>query len=158
MVADPSPGTPPNPWRRRYVALVPPVNPRHGATVLVVDDDAAWRAVLERWLQDEGMRGIGVARGEWVTGAIHTHQPDVVLLDVHLPGIDGLYVLGVVRRHWPTLPVIIMTAFGGRETAELARRCGATGYLDKPFRMTELASELARATGGRDAEANADAQ
>lgn len=115
-------------------------------TVLLVDDDSAWRVALERWLQGEGMRGIGLGRGEWITSAIETHRPDVVLLDIHLPGLDGLQLLEVVRLRWPHLPVVIMTAFGGAETGELARRCGATGYLEKPFRMGDLMTELARAT------------
>lgn len=115
-------------------------------TVLLVDDDGAWRVALERWLQGEGMRGIGLGRGEWITSAIETHHPDVVLLDIHLPGLDGLQALEVVRLRWPHLPVLIMTAFGGSETGELARRCGATGYLEKPFRMSDLMTELARAT------------
>jgi DNA-binding response OmpR family regulator len=116
-------------------------------TILLVDDDSAWRVALERWLRGEGMRGIGLGRGEWITSAIETHRPDAVLLDVHLPGVDGLRVLEVVRHRWPGLPVIIMTAFGGRETGDLARQCGATGYLEKPFRMAELMAEIARATG-----------
>jgi DNA-binding NtrC family response regulator len=120
-------------------------------TVMVVDDDAAWRVALERWLHSEGMRGIGLGRAEWITSAIETHQPDAVLLDIHLPGSDGLQVLEVVRHRWPVLPVIVMTAFGGQETGDLARRCGATGYLDKPFRMADLMTELRRVTGHRPA-------
>jgi DNA-binding NtrC family response regulator len=127
------------------VGLVPAVNAARATTVLLVDDDGDWRAALERWLQGEGMRGIGLGRGEWITGAIETHRPDVVLLDIHLPGLDGLQVLEVLRLRWPSLPVVVMTAFGGLETAELARRCGATGYLEKPFRMADLMTELARA-------------
>jgi two-component system nitrogen regulation response regulator GlnG len=125
------------------------VNHERVTTIMVVDDDTAWRGALERWLSSEGMRGIGLGRAEWVTTAIDTHKPDAVLLDIHLPGTDGLQVLERVRHRWPTLPVIVMTAFGGRETGELARRCGATGYLDKPFRMAELMLELRRATGDR---------
>jgi DNA-binding response OmpR family regulator len=120
------------------------------STVLVVDDDAGWRVVVERWLKREGMRVIGLARGEWIAHAIERHRPDVVLLDVHLPGLDGLQVLEVVRHRWPTLPIIVMTAFGGRETAELVRRLGANGYLDKPFRMDHLVAELTRMVQGHD--------
>ena len=121
------------------------MNAARATTVLLVDDDGDWRAALEHWLQGEGMRGIGLGRGEWITSAIDTHRPDVVLLDIHLPGLDGLQILEVLRLRWPSLPVVVMTAFGGFETGELARRCGATGYLEKPFRMAELMSELARA-------------
>jgi DNA-binding NtrC family response regulator len=115
-------------------------------TVLLVDDDGGWRAVLERWLRGEGMRGIGLSRGDQIASAIETHQPDVVLLDIHLHGVDGLQVLEVVRGRWPKLPVIVMTAFGGSETGELARQRGASGYLEKPFRMSDLMSEVERTT------------
>jgi two-component system nitrogen regulation response regulator GlnG len=116
-------------------------------TILFVDDDAAWRVVLDRWFRGLGLRSIGLARGEWITHAIEQYQPDVLLLDIHLPGRDGLHVLEDVRRRWPTLPVVVMTAFGGKQTADLARHVGATGYLDKPFRMDELTDELRRVVG-----------
>ena len=117
-------------------------------TIMIVDDDSAWRVALERWLRDEGMRGVGLSRGEWITSAIETHRPDAVLLDIHLPGVDGLQVLEIVHQRWPSLPVIVMTAFGGRETGDLARRCGAAGYLDKPFRMADLTQEIQRLISG----------
>ncbi|HEU4369048.1 MAG TPA: response regulator [Methylomirabilota bacterium] len=113
-------------------------------TVVLVDDDGAWRTVLGGWLEGEGMRVIRLARGEWITSAVETHRADVVLLDVHLPGLDGLDVLEALHRRWPALPIIVMTAFGGPDTADLAHRCGATAYLDKPFRMTELMDHMER--------------
>jgi DNA-binding NtrC family response regulator len=124
------------------------VNRQRATTIMIVDDDTAWRVALERWLRTEGIRGVGLARGEWLTTAIETHKPDAVLLDIHLQGMDGLQALEVVRYRFPSLPVIIMTAFGGPETGDLARRSGATGYLDKPFRMRDLMAEVERATGG----------
>jgi DNA-binding NtrC family response regulator len=111
---------------------------------VLVDDDGAWRAALGGWLEGEGMRVVRLARGEWVTHAIETHRADVVLLDVHLSGLDGIEVLEAVHHRWPKLPVIVMTAFGGPDTADLARRCGATAYLDKPFRLTDLMTHLDR--------------
>lgn len=120
----------------------------HPTTILFVDDDSAWRVVLDRWFKGAGLRSIGLARGEWITHAIERYQPDVVLLDIQLSGRDGLYVLEDVRRRWPALPVVVMTAFGGKQTADLARHLGASGYLDKPFRMDELTAELMRVTGG----------
>jgi two-component system nitrogen regulation response regulator GlnG len=123
------------------------VNPRQATTILLVDDDSAWRAALERCLQAEGMRGIGLGRAEWITSAIETHQPDAVLLDINLPGIDGLRALETVRHRWPQLPVIIMTAFGGRETGDVVRQSGATAYLEKPFRLSDLIAQIERATG-----------
>jgi len=116
-------------------------------TVLFVDDDAAWRVVLDRWFKGAGLRSIGLARGEWITHAIKRYRPDVVLLDMHLSGRNGLCVLDEVRGRWATLPVIVMTAFGGKYTADLALQLGATGYLDKPFRMEQLTAELRRVVG-----------
>jgi DNA-binding response OmpR family regulator len=113
-------------------------------TVLLVDDDAAWRATLGGWLEDAGMRVVRLTRGEWLTRAIETHRADAVLLDVHLPGLDGIQVLESIRARWATLPVVVMTSFGGADLEAQARRAGATAYLDKPFRMSELMEHLER--------------
>jgi two-component system OmpR family response regulator len=113
-------------------------------TVLVVDGDHAWRRVLAGWLEAEGMRVIRLSRGEWVTRAIETHRADGVVLAVHLPGIDGFRLLENIRARWPSLPVIMMTSFGGAEFA--GRQAGATAYLDKPFHVSELLHELQRLT------------
>ena len=116
--------------------------------VLVVDDDAAWRAALKTWLEGEGFRVVILGRADWVTHAVDLHRPEVVLLDIHLPGANGLDVLDTVGRRWPTLPVIIMTAFGGPAVGDTARGRGAVGYLEKPFRMTSLVDEIRRAVRG----------
>ena len=113
-------------------------------TILIVDDDTAWLASLERWLTDDGFRAIGISRGEWVVQAVDFHEPDAVLLDVNLPGANGLGILGQLRRRQPSIPVIIMTAFGGSEVADRARRLGAADYFEKPFRLTALSDSLRR--------------
>jgi DNA-binding NtrC family response regulator len=112
--------------------------------VLVVDDDAAWRAAVKTWLEADGFRVVMLGRADWVAHAVEFHHPDVVVLDIHLPGANGLDVLDTVGRRWPTLPVIIMTAFGGPAVGDTARRRGAVGYLEKPFRMTRLVHEIRR--------------
>ena len=111
-------------------------------TVLIIDDNADWRVLLEHSLKADGIRAIGLARGEWVLVAIDTHHPDVVVLDVQLPGVNGLQVLDRVRQRWPDLPVIVMTSFAGPDTRDDARRRGATGFMDKPFSIARLVSEL----------------
>jgi two-component system C4-dicarboxylate transport response regulator DctD len=113
-------------------------------TVLVIDDDAAWRSAVKDWLEGDGFRVVGLSRGDWAILAIETHRADVVLLDVQLPGMGGLDVLEFVRLRWPELPVIVTTAFGSADTAHLARRRGATSYLEKPFPMNDLATEVKR--------------
>jgi DNA-binding response OmpR family regulator len=116
--------------------------------LLVVDDDPAWRDALRPWLEAEGFRVVMLARGEWVVPAIELHQPDVVVLDVELPGASGLEVLDTLGRRWRTLPVIIMTAFGGPAVANAAREHGAAGYLEKPFRIGALVNEIRRVARG----------
>jgi DNA-binding response OmpR family regulator len=110
--------------------------------IIVVDDDTAWLADLETWLSHEGFQVIGISRGEWVLEAVDFHEPDVVLVDLQLPGVDGLDIVGQLRRRRPALPVIVMTAFGGAEVEERVRRLGAAGYFDKPFRLENLVAAI----------------
>ena len=111
-------------------------------SVIVVDDDTAWLADLENWLAHEGFQVIGISRGEWVLEAVDFHEPDVVVVDLQLPGVDGAEILRQLRRRWPSLPVIVMTAFGGVDIEERVRRLGAAGYFDKPFRLEKLVAAL----------------
>jgi DNA-binding response OmpR family regulator len=120
------------------------MTPLGDITILLVDDDGVWRAALASWLEREGFRVLGLSRGDRVASALESRRVDAMILDVRLPGLDGLEVLAEVRRRWPGLPVIVTTAFGGSETGDVARRRGATGYLDKPFRMAELLTQLRR--------------
>jgi DNA-binding NtrC family response regulator len=121
------------------------MNAQHDpVTILVVDDDTAWLADLQTWLADDGFRVIGISRGEWVVEAADFHEPEAIVLDVHLPNADGLNILGRLRRRQPDIPVIIMTAFGGLDVEEKARRLGAAAYFDKPFRLSDLVRELRR--------------
>jgi DNA-binding NtrC family response regulator len=118
--------------------------PRPVLSLLVVDDDPAWRDALKGWLEREGFRTIMLARADWIVPAVELHRPHVVVLDVNLPGVSGLEVLDSLIRRWPALPVVIMTAFGGASVGETARRAGAAAYLEKPFRMAALVAEIRR--------------
>jgi DNA-binding NtrC family response regulator len=117
---------------------------RSPLTLLIVDDDPAWRDALKGWLEREGFRAIMLARADWIVPAVDLHRPDAIVLDVNLPGTSGLDVLGALGRRWPALPVVIMTAFGGPGVGDVARRLGAAGYLEKPFRMAALVDEIRR--------------
>ena len=118
--------------------------------VVVVDDHAMFRSGVRSELTTAGAGVVDVvaeaADVDEAVAAIAAHSPDVVLLDVHLPGLDGLQVLESIRARWPKLPVIVMTAFGGAELADRILRNGATAFLDKPFHMSELMTVLERAT------------
>jgi DNA-binding response OmpR family regulator len=111
-------------------------------TVLVVDDDEVWRRGVSDWLGRDGFHVVGCSRGDWVTTAVKTHSADIVVLDVHLPGQSGLEVLRSLRDRWPSLPVIVTTAFGGSDVEATALRQGASAYIEKPFRLERLVAAV----------------
>lgn len=130
---------------RNDVVGADPAEVRARPTVLVVDDDEAWRSALKDSLERDGFHVVAVARSEWTLPAIDLYRPAVVVLDNLMPGPTiGLELLPTLRRRWPTLPIVMMTAFGGRSTADEALRQGATAYFDKPFRVADLAGEIHR--------------
>jgi DNA-binding response OmpR family regulator len=116
--------------------------------VLVVDDDAEMRAVVRRTLENAGHVVREVARGDGVEEALRTGAADALILDEKMPGRSGLDVLASVRRAYPALPVVLITAFGGAVIERRALELGATRYLEKPFslrRLVDLLRELGEA-------------
>jgi DNA-binding NtrC family response regulator len=144
MGTEESRDTPEQRWSASARSAARTPEQRFARTILIVDDDTAWLADLQSWLADDGFRAIGISRGEWVVEAVEFHEPDAVVLDVNLPGADGLDILRQLRYRRPDIPVIIMTAFGGFEVEDRARRLGATAYFDKPFRLSDLIRALSR--------------
>jgi DNA-binding response OmpR family regulator len=110
--------------------------------ILVIEDETLILAFLERGLTAEGHTVDTATRGENGLDRVRDGQPDVVVLDVMLPGIDGFDVLAAIRVMDPALPVIMLTARG--EIADRVRGLdlGATDYLVKPFAFAELAARI----------------
>ena len=124
--------------------------PQEAPTVLVVDDDEAWRDAIKDSLESEGFRIVVLARAEWTILAVETHRPELVILDNQMPGqFIGLELIPLLRNRWPSLPIIVVSAFGGPLTAGQAQRLGAASYLDKPFRIADLVTEIRRLMGAR---------
>ncbi|HEV3162765.1 MAG TPA: sigma-54 dependent transcriptional regulator, partial [Isosphaeraceae bacterium] len=115
------------------------------ATILVADDDRTIRRNLVRYLQAEKYQTLEATNGDEALEQIQTRAPDAVLLDLKMPGRDGLEVLGVLGAALAELPVIVVTAFGGSAAAIEAMRRGAYDYLSKPFDLDEVGLTLARA-------------
>jgi DNA-binding response OmpR family regulator len=129
--------------------------PRQALRVLVVDDDADMRSLLRRMLESEGYQVAERDRGTHALDALRAGPIDLVILDKEMPGVSGLDLLPLLRREFPEVPVVFVTAFGGRHVAASALRLGATSYLEKPFRLGELREVIDGLIGPSAAESRA---
>ena len=112
---------------------------------LIVDDEENIRGALRLLLTEHGFAVRAVGSGEEGLEAVRQSAPDVVILDLNLPGIDGIETLGQIRLEQPHLPVVIITAFGSIPSAVEAMRQGAVDYVAKPFRNDDLLLRVERA-------------
>ncbi len=103
------------------------------ADILIVDDDAQLRQSFERLLASEGHAIRTASSGEAGLASVKDRSPDLVIMDVRLPGMDGLLTFHAMKKVAPRLPVIIMTAYGTTDTAIEATKMGAFDYILKPF-------------------------
>lgn len=111
--------------------------------VLVVDDSAAMRAVLCSLLRQEGYRVVGeLADGNSFMSAVQRLQPEIICLDQHMPGSDGLSLLREVRAANPEIAVIMITASNDLATRQTAVGAGVAGFLAKPFSPAQILGEL----------------
>lgn len=110
--------------------------------LLLIEDDPAMSATLERSLTRAGMRVHTCADGAQALAVWQRLQPDAVLLDLNLPGLDGLEVLRQARSAGLATPVVILTARGTVGDRVLGLNLGADDYLPKPFDLDELEARL----------------
>jgi two-component system response regulator TctD len=110
--------------------------------LLLIEDDASMQAALQRALSRRGMEVSGCTDGRQALGQWTAAQPDVVVLDLSLPGLDGLQVLEQARRQGLTTPVLILTARGTVGDRIMGLNLGADDYLPKPFDLDELEARL----------------
>lgn len=110
--------------------------------VLIVEDDAAMRSLLRDYLERDGFDVVDEATAEAAVGRVERSKVDAAIVDREMPGMSGLDFVSFLRRRWPDVPVIVITAFGGLAAAEEAFRRGATRYLEKPFRIDDLVAAL----------------
>lgn len=106
--------------------------------LLVVDDEHLIRWSLEQNLKKMGYDVVTAGTGEDALRLVREEQPDLVLLDIQLPGISGIDVLEKIKEHDEDIIVIMVTANGGLDTAVNAMRLGAYDYVSKPFNLDEL--------------------
>jgi two-component system KDP operon response regulator KdpE len=115
-----------------------------GARVLVVDDEPSIVRVVAANLRARGYEALTAASGEAALALIETQQPDCIVLDLRLPGVDGLEVLRRLRT-WATTPVVILTAVDDQRDKATALDLGADDYVTKPFAMAELLARVREA-------------
>ncbi len=119
---------------------------RSGAPrILLVDDESILRNILKNVLRNEGYSvvgeaGDGVAALELCRGL----KPDLVLLDINMPGVDGLDVLQAIRRYFPSIKVIMVSAYGSLDRVSSAISSGAVGFVVKPFNAASVIKQIER--------------
>jgi two-component system response regulator MtrA len=111
------------------------------ARVLVVDDDPALAEMLGIVLRNEGFQPLFVADGEHALAAFHEHRPDVVLLDLMLPGMSGIDVCREIRSD-SGVPIVMLTAKTDTVDVVLGLESGADDYVVKPFKPKELVARI----------------
>lgn len=117
------------------------VSSPHPQRVLVVEDDETLRFTLEHNLKREGYSVVATARGDDGLRAAREGSPDLIVLDVMLPGIDGIQVARILRRD-TAVPIIMLTALGAEGDRVAGLDAGADDYLTKPFGMRELLARV----------------
>jgi two-component system response regulator (stage 0 sporulation protein F) len=106
--------------------------------ILVVDDEADMRFAVRMLLERSGHTVMEADSGDTALAKIDEKAPDLALLDMRLPGMDGIQILQKIREKQKDLPIIMVTGYGNVELADQAMQLGADHYLSKPFHNKEL--------------------
>jgi DNA-binding NtrC family response regulator len=115
-------------------------------SILVVEDEVRMREMLLRAVQEMGFAASGVGTAELALKALdQPDAPQIILMDLNLPGMDGLEFMQRARARCPQAAMIVLTGFGSLEAAKMAIRYDAVDFLTKPCRLDELETALARA-------------
>ncbi|HTS28425.1 MAG TPA: sigma-54 dependent transcriptional regulator [Bryobacteraceae bacterium] len=118
---------------------------RPSASILLVDDDAAFRHVMSGELRRLGHDVATASSGEEAVAQVERKEPQIVLLDLRLPGMDGLAALKAIRARCPSAEVIMLTGHGSIDTAIESIRVGAFDYVTKPCPLDEIEIRVERA-------------
>ena len=113
--------------------------------ILIVDDDKDMRDILSDIIKLEGYEAITADDGRKALKKIRMHSPDLVLLDIRLPEMDGMKVLEEIKKIDKDLIAIMLTAYGGVKDAVHSMKLGAFDYITKPFDNEEIVLNIKRA-------------
>jgi DNA-binding NtrC family response regulator len=114
----------------------------HRTTVVIVEDDAEMRIVLRAFLERAGYAALEYENAMRARADIEQRSFAAVILDKEMPGFDGLDFLAFLHGRYPTIPVIIFTAFGGPAVRATALARGAARYIEKPCRIGDVVDAI----------------
>lgn len=106
--------------------------------ILIVDDQYGIRVLLQEVLQKEGYNIFQAANGHQALAITREEDPDLVLLDMKIPDMDGIEILKELKKFNPKIRVIILTAYGEMDLIETALNLGALAHFQKPFDITQI--------------------
>lgn len=112
--------------------------------LLIVDDQNGIRMLLMEVFQSEGYHAFEAANGKLALEIVDKESPEMVLLDMKIPGMDGLEILKRIKKIKPQTKVILMTAYGELDVIKEAMDSGALMHFTKPFDIDELRDEVNR--------------
>jgi DNA-binding NtrC family response regulator len=115
--------------------------------LLIVDDDSGQRSLLDSFLRSQGFDTVVAESGERALELLSTGKFSMMISDVRMPGLSGLETLQRARKSFPSLPVLLVTAYTDIREAVAAMRDGAVNYLAKPIDLDELFANVCNATG-----------
>jgi len=113
-------------------------------TILVVEDEQDIRTMLAEHLEDEGYTTLTASNGQEALAVAQRARPDLILLDVMMPGMNGFDVCNVLRDlpHTRATPIIFLTAVADTARKTMGMRLGATDYLTKPYKLREVTARI----------------
>lgn len=119
--------------------------------VFLCDDDDGYRTLVRTVLSEDGMEIVGEGDGPDCVRAVEEAVPDIVLLDLNMPGMNGFEALAQLRGRSPSVKVIILSTARDQTSESAARRLGADGFISKPLRIFDLPDLLREALSGGEA-------
>jgi DNA-binding response OmpR family regulator len=112
--------------------------------ILIAEDDSLVLKTMELLLKKEGYEIISCLDGLEAMEKIQTQQPDLIILDIMLPYISGLEIVGTVKQNISSAPIIVISAMGQQAVVDEAMKLGADDYISKPFNIKILNSMIRR--------------
>ena len=117
-------------------------------SILIVDDQPGIRMLLEEVFSKEGYRTLTAGSGKEALDVFAVERPDLVLLDMKIPGMDGIEILKRMKQECERVQVVMMTAYGELDLVEEAKTWGAVRHFTKPFDVFELRETVKKLLDG----------